>query len=189
MTDTKISDLTAATALATTDELFALADGVSKRITGDNFARSIVGGPAWTTVIKASDTSRSLQGTPTLDPELKFTPVSSVFYEFEMYLIYASPDGDGVPDFKGCVAEDATARGWYHRLGVNATNVATYLALWCSTTSTFAAGTGIAKRVEMLRGHYVGNGVEAGLRWAQNTNSANATILYAGSAFRYRRID
>jgi hypothetical protein len=147
---------------------------------------------AWDTVIKKSiDESVSASVTLQNDDELFFATASGGVYEFEFYLIYASPVGGGTPDFKFVTGEDATTRGVMALPSgyISTTDtIGSPTSAFCNQTATFAIGTAATNRVARVHGWYVGNGGTFRLLWAQNTSNANPTIVRAGSLLRYRRI-
>ena len=152
-----------------------------------------VGGVEWTVVTKGGDTSRASTTTPTADPDLAFTTVSGAAYEFEFFIVYASPAGAGTPDLKFAVSEDSTVRGTWSTAAaeqIGTTDTATFGAAPTTGTTSGAAGAGTAAadRPLFICGTHVGGGGALSLLWSQSTSGSNATIVRAGSLLRYRRI-
>jgi hypothetical protein len=190
MADRKLSALTAETLLASTDELLLVSGGASKKISGLNLGKSLEGG-AWTTIVKASDTSRNTTTTLAIDPELQFTPVAGAIYEFELLLISASPLGGGTPDIKWSVTRsyDSVFHGLEGVLHVTTLDALQTAANQLGTHNPLASGTAADKRMSHAWGYYVASDTSAvGLWWSQATSDANDVTVYTGSTLRYRRI-
>src|ERR1051326_119971 len=134
-----------------------------------------VGGTEWTTVTKASDTSRDTTTSVTIDPELQFTAASAGIYEVDGGIVYGSPAGAGTPDLKYGFGEDTTGRGWIFESGWIAADTSAFLNVSAQTNSGANVGTAAANRGFYFHGTYVGAGGTFGLFWAQNTSSGNAT--------------
>ena len=147
-----------------------------------------LGGAAWTTIVKASDTSRASTTTVSADPELQFTATNGAIYEVEIIPIYASPLGAGTPDFRFGFCEDGTNRGQVFGFSLNVSDTVATFTIGASTASLAAAGTAAAQRSFKIWANYVGGGGTASLQWAQQTSNTNPTTLYTGSVLRYRRI-
>ena len=161
----------------------------SAETTGIKWATAPGGISPWTgEVVKTSDESVSSSTTMQNDDQLLFTTVSGKVYEIEAVIIYASPAGAGVPDFKVGIAEDATPRGAFRGNFLSVINSPTSGNI-SSDTSTFAtAGTATTERVVSFVGWIVGNGGTLNTFWAQNTSDANAVIVRAGSVLRWRKL-
>ena len=147
-----------------------------------------LGGAAWTTIVKASDTSRASTTTVSADPELQFSATNGAIYEVEIIPIYASPLGAGTPDFRFGFCEDGTNRGQVFGFSLNVSDTVATFTIGASTASLAAAGTAAAQRSFKIWANYVGGGGTASLQWAQQTSNTNPTTLYTGSVLRYRRI-
>jgi hypothetical protein len=144
---------------------------------------------SWTTVTKLVDESVASNATVQADDELFFTPVSGGMYEFQLFLIYASPAGGGTPDFQVAFGQDGTMRGTLSLMGPSTGDGAAATTLQAQTGSTGSYGTATSNRMLMtLGGVYFGSGAQAGVYWAQTNSGVNATILRAGSMLWYRRI-
>jgi hypothetical protein len=148
-----------------------------------------VGGSDWTaTIVKSADESVASSTTLQNDDELFFTAVSGSSYLVELIVIYGSPAGAGGPDIKFGAGEDATTRGILDALLLTTAD-ATFLGVVNANNGSIgSAGTAATDRGLILRGTYLGNGGTFRFVWAQNTSSANATIVRAGSILRYKKL-
>lgn len=153
---------------------------------------ALTGGVAWTVVAKASDTSRQGTTTMTADPELVFTPASGGLYEWAIFASYLMGAGSGSPHIKVGFGEDNVSRGqgsvlWYLTTGAAPTAITVY-----DCAPSVVAGIGLnavtTARPLVFRGQYVGNGVSAGLWWAQSSSVSRDTTVKTGSILCYRRI-
>jgi hypothetical protein len=148
------------------------------------------GSTFWTEVVKAADESVTSSTVNHNDAELFFAAVSGAQYEFELFLIYASPVGGTVPDLKFDLGEDGTTRGWgVLQVGWSQGDLAgggVYPA--CNQSAPVSLGTDTANRCAYLQGVYVGGGGTFRVRWAQINSNVNAVTVRAGSVLRYRRI-
>ena len=150
--------------------------------------RAAAGDPSWTEIIKSADQSIVNQVGQQNDTELFFTAVANGFYEVEVVIVYASPAGGGTPDLKwGMTDGGAFTQGMYLVWGISSSDGTQGGGL--GNTSTVGMGTGTTKRIMKAIGVHAGNGSVLRFKWAQNTlDASNATIVYAGSLLRYRRI-
>jgi hypothetical protein len=147
------------------------------------------GGAGWdVTITKASD--ESVTGSTTLqdDDELFFTTASGGVYLIELLIVYASPLGTGTTDIRSAFGEDATARGSFHAIMMDPSNVASTAAVLSNQTGTFGSGTAAANRLAIFRGWHTGNGGTFKYQWTQNTSQPQASIVRAGSILRYSRV-
>lgn len=141
-------------------------------------------------VYKSADTTRNSAGTGTTltaDPHLSVEVAASAAYLVTARL---AVDADAVPDFKwdftgppGATLNDYTYLAW------GAANLHDYGTLPTLGTVGAAIGDGNVRPV-MLDGTLLTAGTAGSLtlRWAQNTSSANNTILKAGSFLHLVRI-
>ena len=167
---------TGAVVAATNDYTFAQING----------AAAAVGGIAWTTITKPSDTSRSTTTSLAADPHLAFTATSGAVYEWEAVVVYVA--ATATPDLKITFAEDGTTRGIFHEYGLSSADFGQTVAIGESTSFSTTAGTASTNRGLIMKGAYVGGGGTAAIYWAQNTSDSNATTVKAGSVLRYRLI-
>jgi hypothetical protein len=141
----------------------------------------------WTNVIKAADESVASSTAVQNDDELFFTATSGAVYQVELWLVYANAAG-AAPDLKIDLGEDATARGAFESIGLSTADAAAATQFLANQTATATFGTAATKRMASISGNHAGNGGTFRLRWAQNTSNGTATIVYAGSLLRYRRV-
>jgi len=143
----------------------------------------------WTTIIKAADQDVFSNTTGVDDTHLQFATAAGTMYVIEIYIIYASPVGGGVPDIKIVVGEDGTpSRGMMQANGFSTADNAQSSNLLANNGSLTAFGGAAAKRMILGRGAFLGNGGTMKFRWCQNTTSTDVTRVYAGSVLRYRAI-
>ena len=145
---------------------------------------------SWVEVVKLADETVASNSVLQDDDELFFTAASSVWYEVELYIVYASPAGGGTPDLKWAVGEDNnTGRGIVNHVGYSTADSGQNSAAITNNTSGGTNGTAATKRVVYIKGTILGNGGTWRFRWAQNTSGSNGTIVYATSKLRYRALD
>jgi hypothetical protein len=137
------------------------------------------------TKIKPADTVLTSNATLTPDPDLQSNPLSIGRYTYELYLTFDSVSGaagfkftnDGsAVDSRGAVP--GVAAGFINGAGFGPTNGTFY-----STLVQFATiSTGVNSNVAVYKGSLlVGTPGTFGISWAQNTSTASATTLRAGS--------
>lgn len=149
------------------------------------------GGAVWTDVVKGSDESVASSTAVQADDALFFTASANVNYEFEAWLIYASPVGGGTPDFGVAAGEDGTAtRGVMFPLGLQ-TNDAVQPTTTGATDQArkWIFGTATTDRLAVVRGAHRGAGGTFQILWAQGTSNINNVTVRAGSLLRYRAIN
>jgi len=147
------------------------------------------GGSIWTVLTKPSDTSRASTTALSADPDLQFAGTSGGIYIFYFFPVYGSPAGGGTPNFKFSVGEDASARGGYQGMGVSTASAIVAIALTATNnTTTTVLGTATTDRGAFVQAFHISAGGTVAIQWAQNTSSANATILRAGSMLMYTLI-
>jgi hypothetical protein len=146
-------------------------------------------------VIKPSDQSRALDTTATADPDLRFAVVAGEVWSIEARVVYTAVSA--TPDFKfgfNMAGGTGNILGWWRYIGsdttANAILVNTGTRQNAASVAAVAAGT-IANDFSTIL-------VEAQFRfshtgtcaftWAQNTSSADATTVKAGSMLIIRRL-
>lgn len=147
-----------------------------------------VGGAEWTVVTKTADESVSSSAASQNDDHLFFATVNGAVYEINVFLVYASPVGAGVPDIKVDFGEDSTARGSVTAISLSSSDAPQTNSISANQTQTVIGGTATTKRGIQALCQYTGGGGTFRVRWAQGTSDANPLIVYAGSLLRYRRV-
>lgn len=163
------------------------------------------GGAAWeaaaggsdfwdATIVKATTESVSSSTTLQNDDELTFAVVSGKSYLIELFVHYDEPVGSGTPDIKFACSLGTADTGNTFTLGLfqylNTSNVSTLTHI--SDIANLAAAAGAAGSARFLYIRILTVVDENGtfvFQWAQNTSSANATRVLAGSILRYRALD
>lgn len=135
---------------------------------------------------KAVDTSRSTTTTLTADPDLAITVAAAGTYDFEGYLNF-----EGAASGTGDLQFEITSVGTLRYVCVhNDPSTGNQISATTQgggivTCSTATAGT---LRSANMKGDLIAASTGTlTLLWAQNTSSATATILHAGSWIKLRR--
>lgn len=145
------------------------------------------GGSDWTTVTKSADESVTSSTAMQNDDELFFSTVAGGIYYIEAFVIYTASNGGHI---KIDVSEDATQRGVLQSFGWSTSDTPTSNNAFMSqqgTTVSFGGGNATS-RCATIRGTVLGNGGTLRVRWAQVLSNATATVVKAGSVFRYQQI-
>lgn len=144
-------------------------------------------------VVKSSDTARTSTTTLAADPHIVVPVSASATYLLDGYIEFDGIfGGTGDIKFDWTIPAGATLR-WGPLGNASGDTTQKYAANSAANSSVLTAGTygtGGTRSAASPRG-YVTVGGTAGnlqLRWAQNTSSATATTVYAGSWIRLQRI-
>lgn len=138
--------------------------------------------------MKAGNTSRTSTTALTADPDLVFALEANATYDFEMELLY-NGGTNGSSDLKFAFTGPA---GYGMTLGNISVTIPAGVGIGGGTqATTFTSGTVGAGNALMTRvtGRLTTSSTAGNLTltWAQNTSSATATTLTAGSKMRARR--
>lgn len=156
----------------------------------DATLESIVSGLQYPTVtaLKADDTSRTTDATPTEDPDLQLAVAANATYALDGYLNFEGGT-QGASDLQIALHSVGSLR---YECIHNDSSGAIGVGISYAGGATVVLGTNGAGslRAASIRGTVI-NASGAGtlfLSWAQNTSNATATILHAGSWLSLRRI-
>lgn len=138
--------------------------------------------------LKAADTSRSSNVTTSPDPELQVTVLASTTYLVEMFIAYVA---DATMDFQCDYSAPSGASGimspWGPDLSATSGSTTTTIRTVADASVTSARGVGGSDGSIILTARPVGTlitGASGGtfsFDWAQNTSSATAATVKAGS--------
>lgn len=139
------------------------------------------------TAMKQSDTSRASTTTLTADPDLSFAVPSAGSYKLEGYLNYEGGTG-GSSDLQIEMNSIGTLRYDLIYQGSGGSNNVAVTVQGGSAVSLRTNGAGVLCAA-LIRGSVItpSSGTTS-LSWAQNTSSATATIIHAGSWLSLRRV-
>lgn len=127
---------------------------------------------------KDTDTSRSLDDTPSLDPDLQVTVTSSTQYSVTAFLILGHA-GAGGGDFRFQISNGS---GYMTFLGFDGANSYGRGRNVTTATTIFDFETSTTGRGCFVRGELAGMTAGTfGIEWAQSNTNANASILKEGS--------
>lgn len=143
-----------------------------------------------TTAYKAVDTSRPTFTTLTADPDLVISTAANAVYMFDAYLNFEGGTAGG-SDLLIEMTSNGTLRYQMSHADLAGNN-------GIAATATYQGGASVGLTTNgagVLRGASIRGSLLAGgtagsltLLWAQNTSSATATILHAGSWLSIRRL-
>lgn len=137
----------------------------------------------WTLATKKLDESVTSNTTPQKDDYLFFPMSANIWYEGDLSIVVLSASGS--PDFKYLMQVDSgSLSGEMHVISNTGLNPG--VVMTTTLTESLAANTR-----ELIRVFFIASAnttTVGALWWSQNTISAIATIVKAGSRLRYRRL-
>jgi hypothetical protein len=157
-------------------------------VAGEILTASLLQSFAPTYAYKATDLSRATFTTLTADPDLSIPTVANAVYEVNGYLNYEGGT-IGASDIIIELTSNGTLR--YQILSADpSAGVVIGNTFQGSGTKALATNGAGNLRAASLAGTLIAGGTAGSLTllWAQNTSSATATILHAGSRLAIRRI-
>lgn len=150
-------------------------------------------------LVKAGDTTRTSDATPSDDPDLTFSVTAGKWYAIECCVLWTSP---ATPDFKFqpfCTGTIGEATGELVYCDQRVISNASYTALarpihtgtidGSMTLSLAGSATSTHRGIVWMRGIFrcIASGTFS-IRWSQGTSTASSTIVKAGSYLYYEPI-